>query len=236
MTPLEGRGLLKGGLLLLALSALRFGVTTVTGNDPILLEGESDLQSLMDASLQEAAEADRRSAPLAAGETLDPNRSGEEELDRLPGIGPATAEALMAYRENHGGFRRAEDLLNVPGIGPATLEKIRPFLDFSSGIPVGGELRYRPGGQRPGPLRSLQSQRAPEGMVSQPPKPSRVDLNRADAKELETLPGIGPALAQRIVEYRQRSGYFRVPGDLLRVRGIGPAKLERIRDLIVPRG
>jgi competence protein ComEA len=59
-----------------------------------------------------------------------------------------------------------------------------------------------------------------------------VDVNRASAAELETLPGIGPALARRIMESRAEDGPFRTADDLLRVRGIGPATLERIRGLV----
>jgi competence ComEA-like helix-hairpin-helix protein len=59
--------------------------------------------------------------------------------------------------------------------------------------------------------------------------PSRIDLDRADAKELERLPGIGPALARRIVVDRAARGPFRAPQALLRVKGIGPRTLERIR-------
>jgi competence protein ComEA len=53
------------------------------------------------------------------------NRAGADELERLPGIGPAKAEAIVRWREAHGRFRRLEDLLAVPGIGPATLERVR---------------------------------------------------------------------------------------------------------------
>jgi competence protein ComEA len=59
-----------------------------------------------------------------------------------------------------------------------------------------------------------------------------LDLNRAGIEELQELPGIGPALAERILESRSRDGRFRVPEDLLRVRGIGPATLDRLRPLI----
>lgn len=61
---------------------------------------------------------------------------------------------------------------------------------------------------------------------------SLVPINSASAPELERLPGIGPVLAQNIVDYRQRYGPFQRPEDLLEVEGIGPAKLEAIRDLI----
>jgi competence protein ComEA len=59
-----------------------------------------------------------------------------------------------------------------------------------------------------------------------------IDINQATAAELERLPGIGPTLAQNIVDYRREHGLFLEAEDLLEVSGIGPAKLEQIRDLI----
>ncbi|MEN3183805.1 MAG: ComEA family DNA-binding protein [Atribacterota bacterium] len=59
-----------------------------------------------------------------------------------------------------------------------------------------------------------------------------VNVNTASQKELESLPGIGEVLAQRIIEYRETHGPFQTPEDLLKVRGIGPKKLEKLRDRI----
>ena len=59
--------------------------------------------------------------------------------------------------------------------------------------------------------------------------PSRIDLDRATASELERLPGIGPGLAARILADRAQRGPYRTPEALLRVKGIGPRTLERIR-------
>jgi len=59
-----------------------------------------------------------------------------------------------------------------------------------------------------------------------------IDINTADADELETLPRIGPTTAQRIVEYRETYGPFEDVEDILEVPGIGPATFEGIRDLI----
>lgn len=56
-----------------------------------------------------------------------------------------------------------------------------------------------------------------------------LDLNRATAKELQELPGIGPVLAMRIVSWREAHGPFRRVEDLLAVPGIGPKTLERLR-------
>ena len=56
-----------------------------------------------------------------------------------------------------------------------------------------------------------------------------VNVNTANAEELETLTGIGPALAQAIIDYRAGHGAFRSAEDLLLVKGIGEAKLEGFR-------
>lgn len=65
----------------------------------------------------------------------------------------------------------------------------------------------------------------------QPTAPERVlvNVNTATAEELDTLTGIGPALAQAIIETREESGPFTCAEDLLRVRGIGEAKVEGLR-------
>ena len=58
---------------------------------------------------------------------------------------------------------------------------------------------------------------------------SRININSATSQELQTLRGIGPALAQRIIEYRQISGGFSTVDDLTNVKGIGEKTLEKIR-------
>ncbi|HEB64101.1 MAG TPA: hypothetical protein ENJ02_00975 [Chloroflexi bacterium] len=61
---------------------------------------------------------------------------------------------------------------------------------------------------------------------------SKINLNTASQEELESLPGIGPALAENIITYRQEHGPFVVIDEIQNVSGIGPAKFEKIRDLI----
>ena len=57
-----------------------------------------------------------------------------------------------------------------------------------------------------------------------------IDLNRADAAALETLPGIGPARAEAIIEHRETHGPFAEPGDLREVPGIGEATFQRLAE------
>ncbi|MFH1086232.1 MAG: ComEA family DNA-binding protein [Chloroflexota bacterium] len=61
---------------------------------------------------------------------------------------------------------------------------------------------------------------------------TRVNINTANAADLDALPGIGPALAGRIIAYRQAQGPFRTTADVMQVNGIGPACYEQIKDLI----
>lgn len=60
----------------------------------------------------------------------------------------------------------------------------------------------------------------------------RVDINLADVALLQALPGIGPAIARRIVEYREMNGPFEAVDQLQKANGVGPVTFERIRDLI----
>jgi competence protein ComEA len=60
----------------------------------------------------------------------------------------------------------------------------------------------------------------------------KVDLNRATLEQLVALPKIGPAVAQRVIEYREKSGGFKKVEDLLNVRGIGDKTFAQLRDRI----
>jgi competence ComEA-like helix-hairpin-helix protein len=94
---------------------------------------------------------------------------------------------------------------------------------LGAGILWGVAVRrlYGPGGHGRAPAAVAVA--APE-----PPEPpdDRIDLNAADAVELERLPGIGPVGARRIVEEREAGGPYRSVGDLVRVAGFGPSRVR----------
>lgn len=99
------------------------------------------------------------------------------------------------------------------------------FVLFSCGFFLGRSLT-RPAvvTGRPAPL--VQTTLPPELVPSEPAFP--LNVNAASAGELDHLPGIGEAIARRIVEYRESCGPFQEVTDLLNVEGIGPSKLEEI--------
>ena len=213
MTDSETRVLARTAAVLLVVSAVRYG-WEVRRSPPVLPVPHDDGPALLEKSRTLGEENEARRKPLAPDEKIDPNRAAEVELDRLPGLGPAAAKAIVSARERNGDFVSLEALLDVPGIGDATLKRIRPYLALS-------------------PARAGAPRRLPAGGPAPRPTSAPLDLNRATAPDLEKLPGVGPALARRILEARAaKGGAFRSPDDLLSVRGIGPATLARLRPLI----
>ena len=86
--------------------------------------------------LQATARAAARLArPLAPGERVDLDRADVTEITRLPRVGPALAQRIVAWREAHGPIGSLARLDSVPGIGPALLDALRQFVTFSGVIP-----------------------------------------------------------------------------------------------------
>jgi len=147
--------------------------------------------------------------PLGEGETVDPDRATAQELLRLPRVGPALARAIVADREARGPFRDLKGFDRVPGVGPKLLGVLAPHLRFEPGA---GVAPGAPSGCGAGVGACLP------------------DLNQVSAAELEAIPGIGPALAGRILLYRESHGGFADIGELEAVPGIGPALAGRLRE------
>jgi competence protein ComEA len=178
-----------------------------------------------------------RSLPLAARPTelhaaedgpyrIDLNRASPAELQSLPGVGPKLAEAIETHRRENGEFQSVDDLTQVRGVGPANLARIRPWVSAAD-----------PEEHAAGHVdTTLDPPNYPKKTAAPLPKKSagltgRIDVNRASREELQRLPGIGPKLAERIVEERARRP-FRSVDDLDRVPGIGPKTLEKLRPFV----
>lgn len=158
--------------------------------------------------------------PLRPGERIDLDRASAQEIERLPRVGPALARRIVEDRDSGGPFGSLEGLSRVPGIGPGLERSVGRSATFS-GVPrprVAAAFGVA-GGPTAGRATSAKAGCADLASLA---------LNRASAAELACLPGIGPALAARIVEDRARHGPFREVKELERVAGIGRALLGRV--------
>ncbi len=133
---------------------------------------------------------------------IDVNKASIKDLEKLPGVGPSKARAIVEYREKNGAFKQIQDLLKVSGIGKETLKR---FSNMITGFSLSNQ-----------PLKST----------------NLVDINKATIDEFEKLPSIGPTRAKEIVEYRNSHGPFSNIEELLKVKGIGPKTLNKIKTLV----
>lgn len=124
----DKRAALLLACLALGGAAVRFALSPSPSSPP----GDVHLQSPSPergAGLRETA---RRSAqlsrPLAPGERIDLDHADVTEITRLPRVGPALAQRIVAWRTEHGLFGSLARLDSVPGIGPKLLEAIRPYV------------------------------------------------------------------------------------------------------------
>jgi competence protein ComEA len=172
--------------------------------------------------------------PDSAVFRVDLNRADRARLMQLPGVGEVLAQRIEEHRRQHGFFRDVDDLRKVSGIGPATLERLRPFV-YADPVATNEEDQGAFAEELPADHPQPAPMRPSAARATIPKKTEtlseRVDLNRAAAEELQRLPGVGPAMAGRIIAARSEKP-FRAVEDLRRVHGIGQKTLERLRPYV----
>ena len=200
---------------------------------PIVFEtGASGLQPSLASSRSAAAIA--RPSPIVVYVAGEVRRPG---LYRLPPQSRADDALKAAGGASSGADPVAVNLAERLSDGEELVVPARGTSDTSGGIVSSGTLSgigSRGSARRSSSLRrrhrttSGTSHRGRRGRTQKPPPAAPVDVNSADAATLQTVPGIGPRLAERIVAFRQTNGAFASPDDLLDVRGVSDRLLEKI--------
>ena len=122
----------RAALMLAVLAITGAGVRYFLSPSPGTPPGDVRLQSstaTRPGGLQETARrAAQLARPLLPGERIDLDNADVSEITRLPHVGPALAQRIVAWRTEHGPFASLARLDSVPGVGPKLLEAIRPFV------------------------------------------------------------------------------------------------------------
>lgn len=165
---------------------------------------------------------------------IDIRTASKEELTLLPGIGEKRADLIIAHRKTKP-FQSTDDLLQIKGIGEKTLAKMLPsLLQFGSPklkvsessdpdgvLELEGSLKEQEGAKK---SREKKPAKAPKSEMT-----NVVNINTAGISELCTLPGIGEVKAQAIIDFRKENGNFESVDDIVKVKGIGPKTLDKMR-------
>ncbi len=154
----------------------------------------------------------------AAPKHLDLNLADVEDLMALPGVGRKLAERIVLFRTQQGPFERFEDLLLVPGIGPSRMRQLPGHAT------VGSAAAPSPASPQPQPPSTTSRRKQQPSRTA----PQGLDINAATFDDLVALPGVGRALARRIIDHREANGPFASVADLAAVSGIGTARLATL--------
>jgi competence protein ComEA len=148
----------------------------------------------------------------AQTDLVDINSASQQQLKAVKGVGPAIAKKIIDNRPY-----KSLDELSKAGLSAKKIKGLQPFLTV-------GKAAAAPA---PAPAVKPGAKKAPAAAPA-PAAAAPVDLNTADQKALESLPGIGPALAKKIMAGRP----FQSVDDLSRVKGLSKAKINAIKDQV----
>ncbi len=160
-----------------------------------------------------------------ASTVIDLNMADEKTIETLPGVGPATAKAIVAGRP----YKSIDDLKRVKGMSDKKIAAIKDM------VTVGGTATAAPAAI---PSASEVKQKASSAQQSVTEKAEKtkaklasgqhVNINTATKEEIEALPGIGSVKAQAIIDGRP----YNTPEDIMKVKGIKQKTFDKIKDYI----
>jgi DNA uptake protein ComE-like DNA-binding protein len=167
----------------------------------------------------------------AASKKVNINTATEAELEALPGVGPATAAKIVSGRP----FSSMDDLSRV-GVSASNIEKLKKVAMAGKSSHT-SEAKSESASKESSSSKSSKEKPSTAAKASKEPAktsggtPGRLDLNRASEKDLEALPGVGPATAQKIIAGRPYTSI----DDLARA-GVPKSTIDKIASHVYVRG
>ena len=146
---------------------------------------------------------------------FDPNGLAEKEWRRL-GLSSKQIRVILNYEAKGGRFYRKEDLKKIYSISPAQYAALEPYIRIPASYP---EAKSGKPGSYEKPAK-----------IDKGPIAALIELNSADSAKLESIRGIGPVFASRIIRYRNRLGGFYRMEQLREVYGLDSLKYSRLKD------
>jgi competence protein ComEA len=172
-------------------------------------------------------------APPIVGSADDPAGAGPAAAAGAAGAGSSTPAQLVVYVvgavRRPGLYRLAQGSRVADAVrraGGVTRKADPAALNLAAPVADGEQVLV--------PARLPRAVAAAQGVPTPGVPAGPVQLSSATAEQLDSLPGIGPATAQKILDYRAEHGAFRSVEELDEVPGIGPTRVEQLRGLVVP--
>jgi DNA uptake protein ComE-like DNA-binding protein len=174
---------------------------------PVQPAGEGYVRSRSEGAKKNNSSMERIPDPFP----FDPNVATTEEWQRL-GLSDRTITTIQRFRDKGGRFRKPADIMKIYGLHPSLAAQLMPYVR----IPSPQNMRHDP----------------PDSLMTKhqfsKAAPRILDINKADSADWESLPGIGPTLAGRIIKYRNKLGGFHTITQVGETYGLADSVFRRV--------
>ena len=232
--------------VIVLLSLMAFNFLKEPEVAPVISGGENI--SHTEISETNSSKTEEQTCQTAVCETyseslVDINTADKEQLMSLNGIGDTIADRIIQYRTSGNYFYRIEEIKNVKGIGDSLFEKIKNhIIVYPENLPIKPETQLISEKAVSSVCSSASKVTSVSKSVTTEPKQITsvtetetslevdfpLDINSCSAEELICINGIGPIMAERIINYRIDNGGFYSAEEIMNVKGIGESTFNKI--------